>query len=756
MSKKNKYGMGILLPVPRFIFFCLLSLTSTFLTYNWHGLLIIGSIILIIYLLGRVYYKLGIITSVVAGFLSFIGNIFIHKSGELIVELGPLQLTSGGLEMGALLGLRLFFMILFAFAYISVTSLEDIYDTFKSFKLPIKGQIYLMIVLRYIDLLNKEFTTIKQAMAIRGINWNGSVLEKIRGLRLIPVPIIFRLIGHINKQTLSLDNLGGISKKKFKIKTDSEKIIELKNVAVTYNLTDAIAENDIVLKDLNLQLTKGKKTILIGKNGSGKSTLLLTARGLISKSIGQYKGTIKIYNNSIDNLDLGSLSEYLRIVFPSAAHGLVGIRVKDELSLSLLRSKYNLSFDKKKFLEILEKVGLNESFLEKKTLSLSGGQQQRVALASALISDPEILFFDEVSGQLDPIGKEEIFSSLKNVSSTKSILVSEANLNPSDFDDIFFLNEKKLNKIDHNDTNFINLLKKSGRRVDVITELYSIFKDAKIYENFDYLLKKVKDNKNNKDLISLISPIKYEEKIYDKKILEISNLSFGYDKSVNVLHNINLSFYENQITSILGANGSGKSTLSLIMSKALKIKQGKISIRKNNRIGYVFQEASYQILSTKVKDEIAFGPRQLKFDEQHIEDIVKRECKRFNLNPDDNPINLSAEDLRKLTIGSILAIDTDIIIFDEPTNTLDENEVKDLFEIITQLKKLNKTVILISHDTYLSWKYSERIILLKDGHVIADKPKNEIFKNEELLKSCNISVPTISKIHNNLFCLQDE
>ena len=77
---------------------------------------------------------------------------------------------------------------------------------------------------------------------------------------------------------------------------------------------------------------------------------------MISKSIGQYKGTIKIYNNSIDNLDLGSLSEYLRIVFPSAAHGLVGIRVKDELSLSLLRSKYNLSFDKKKFLEILEKV----------------------------------------------------------------------------------------------------------------------------------------------------------------------------------------------------------------------------------------------------------------------------------------------------------------------------------------------------------------------------------------------------------------
>ncbi len=750
MFNKNNYGMGILLPVPRFIFFCLLSLASTFFTYNWNGLIIIGSIILIIYLSGRIYYRLGIITSIVAGFLSFIGNIFIHKSGELILFLGPLKLTAGGLEMGALLGLRLFFMILFAFAYISVTSLEEIYDTFKSFKLPIKGQIYLMIVLRYIDLLNKEFTTIKQAMAIRGINWNGSVLEKIRGLRLIPVPIIFRLIGHINKQTLSLDNLGGISKKKLKIETDSEKIIELKNVAVTYNLTKEIEENDIVLKDLSLNLIKGKKTILIGKNGSGKSTLLLTARGLISKSIGQYKGTIKIYNKSIENHDLGSLSEYLRIVFPSAAHGLVGIRVKDELSLSLFRSKYNLGFDKKKFISILEEVGLNENFLEKKILSLSGGQQQRIALASALISDPEILFFDEVSGQLDPIGKEEIFSSLKNISNTQSILVSEANLNPKDFDDVFFLDEKKLHKVDQNNKNFISILKKSGRRVDIITELYSIFKDIKIYENFDYLLKKIKDNQNNEDLLNLISPKKYKEKIYNKKILEISNLSFGYDKKVNVLHDINLSFYENQITSILGANGSGKSTLSLIMSKALKIKKGVISIKKNNRIGYIFQESSYQILSTKVKDEIAFGPKQLKFDEQHIQDIVKRECKRFNLNPEDNPINLSSEDLRKLTIASILAIDTDIIIFDEPTNTLDENEVKDLFEIITQLKELNKTVILISHDTYLSWKYSERIILLKDGCVIADKPKNEIFKDEELLKRCNISIPTITKIYNEM------
>ena len=261
--------------------------------------------------------------------------------------------------MGAILGLRLFFMILFAFAYISVTSLEDIYDTFKSLKLPLKAQIYLMIVLRYIDLLNKEFTTIKQAMSIRGINWEGSVLEKIKGLRLIPVPIIFRLIGHINKQTLALENLGGINKNKKDFKTNFEKKIEIKNVSVTYNLSKEIEDKDIVLKNINLELAKGKKSILVGKNGSGKSTTLLTARGLISKSVGQYKGEIKIYGNNLDDTELGNLSKFLRIVFPSAAHGLVGIRVKDELGLSLLRSKHASRYNKKKFVDILEKVGLD-------------------------------------------------------------------------------------------------------------------------------------------------------------------------------------------------------------------------------------------------------------------------------------------------------------------------------------------------------------------------------------------------------------
>ena len=107
LDQKNKFGMGVLNPLPRFIFFVVLSLASTFFTYNWIGVTVSGVIVTIIYLSGRVYFKLGLITCTVAGLLSFIGNIFIHHSGNIILTLGPLTLTAGGLEMGAILGLSL-------------------------------------------------------------------------------------------------------------------------------------------------------------------------------------------------------------------------------------------------------------------------------------------------------------------------------------------------------------------------------------------------------------------------------------------------------------------------------------------------------------------------------------------------------------------------------------------------------------------------------------------------------------------------
>ena len=745
----KKFGMGALAPLPRFVFFCVISLASTFFTYSWKGVIISGIFVSFIYLLGRSYNKLGIITSTVAGTLSFLGNIFIHHSGEIFLVLGPLTLTTGGLEKGAILGIRLFFMILFAFAYIGVTSLEEIFDTAKSLKLPLKGQIYLMIVLRYIDLLNKEFTTLMQSMTIRGINWNGSILEKIKGLRLIPVPMIFRLIGHINQQSLALDNLGGVSSSKKKLYSNNNNKVEITNSSVTYNLGKEISEKDLVLKNININFYKGERVMLVGENGSGKSSALILARGLISRTIGQNTGSIRIFGNEVKKMSTEDLAHLTRIVFPSAAHGLIGIRIKDELELSLLRSKIHKSKWDEHKIKILNLIGLDETFLNRKTLSLSGGQQQRVAIASALISEPELLIFDEVTGQLDPIGKEEVMDSIKKINLDQSIMISESNLNPLDFDKILLVKDKNVIELDKKEENFFNNLDKTGRRMPFLQTLINKYPNKKIKNDINYVLKELNNLiLNDVRILNLINPQRNRNSNNKNEIIEIKNVYFSYDKINNALSNINLNFKENELTAILGANGSGKSTLGLIMSKALKPNKGKILKDKNIKIGYIFQESSYQILATKVGEEIAFGPKQLKIPTNKINNIVNRECKRFNLNKNDNPINLAPEELRKLTIASILAIDSDIIIFDEPTNTLDENEINDLMVIISNLKKQGKTIILITHDIQLAWKYAERLIVMKNGNIIIDDKTDEVMKNEKLLRSCNVSVPDIAKLYN--------
>jgi len=754
LDQKNKFGMGVLNPLPRFIFFVVLSLASTFFTYNWIGVAVSGVVVTIIYLSGRVYFKLGLITCTVAGLLSFIGNIFIHHSGNIILTLGPLTLTEGGLETGAILGLRLFFMILFAIAYISVTSLEDLFDTAKSLKLPHKGQIYLMIVLRYIDLLNKEFTTLQQSMAIRGIKWEGSILDKIHGLRLIPVPMIFRLIGHINQQSLAVDNLGGTSTSKSLNNSQSSNKFEISRASVTYDLSKDVPENDFVLKNINLQFKKGEKIMLIGENGSGKSSALILSRGLFSRTIGQHSGSINIFGNETKDLTLGALSEIARIVFPSAAHGLVGIRINDELELSLLRSKIDKSKWKKQKLKILKLVGLDESFLLRKTLSLSGGQQQRVAIASSLIAEPELLLFDEVTGQLDPIGKEEVIKSINRISSNQSILLSEPNLNPLEFDKIYLVKDKTIKLIDKNDPDLIKILKDSGRRVPLLVELGSKYSSNKNFNNIEYYLNNLKEliSKNN-DIKDYILPKREKIENLNQNIIRTEKICFSYDKKTNVLDNINLSIKKNELTAILGANGSGKSTLSLVLSYALKATKGKVIKDENIKIGYIFQEPSYQILSTSVREELAFGPKQLKFKKEQIDKIVLSESKRFDLKLNENPINLSPEDLRKLTIASILAIDTDIIIFDEPTNTLDENEIIKLMKIIEELKKLGKTIIIITHDIHLAWNYAERLIIMKDGKIEIDGPTDSVMKDEDKLRTCNITLPNAAKLYNKYLSL---
>ena len=137
----------------------------------------------------------------------------------------------------------------------------------------------------------------------------------------------------------------------------------------------------------------------------------------------------------------------------------------------------------------------------------------------------------------------------------------------------------------------------------MLVELGSKFSSDKNFNNIDYYLNNLKEliSKNN-NIKDNILPKRENYENTNQNILSAEEISFSYDKKTNVLDNINLSIKKNELTAILGANGSGKSTLSLVLSRALKPTKGKVIKDENTKIGYIFQEPSYQILSTSVKE----------------------------------------------------------------------------------------------------------------------------------------------------------
>lgn len=248
-------------------------------------------------------------------------------------------------------------------------------------------------------------------------------------------------------------------------------------------------------------------------------------------------------------------------------------------------------------------------------------------------------------------------------------------------------------------------------------------------------------------------------------ILETKNLSFQYPDGTKALNNINLRLQKGKKISFLGVNGSGKSTLFLNFNGVLKPTSGELifkgkevkyrhkdlmELRKN--IGIVFQEPDSQLFSANVYQEVSFGAMNLKLDK---EEVVKRVddalrdtgMTRFK----DKAVHfLSYGQKKRVSIADILVMNPEVIVFDEPTSSLDPKHSKQIVEIFNNLNEKNITVILSTHDVELAYSWSDYIIVMKDGEVASEGTPYEIFSNEELIKECYLEKPLVLEVFEKL------
>lgn len=243
-----------------------------------------------------------------------------------------------------------------------------------------------------------------------------------------------------------------------------------------------------------------------------------------------------------------------------------------------------------------------------------------------------------------------------------------------------------------------------------------------------------------------------------KKILTIKNLSFEYDSGFS-LKNINEKFSKGEKIAVLGANGSGKSTFFLNINGVLTHHHGSIFYRdteingKNldvlrKNVGIVFQEPDSQLIASTVEAEIAFGPVNMGFDEDEIKKRVNLAMTEMDLEQlRERPVHyLSGGQKKRVSIADILAMQPEIIIFDEPTASLDPVN-REMFEsTLIRLESQDITTIISTHDVDFAWKWAERILLFHDGCVIADNTPENIFSDEKLLKKANLVKPMLMEV----------
>ena len=235
-------------------------------------------------------------------------------------------------------------------------------------------------------------------------------------------------------------------------------------------------------------------------------------------------------------------------------------------------------------------------------------------------------------------------------------------------------------------------------------------------------------------------------------IIEIKDLSFGYNDDTPVLKDINLTIKQGEWVSILGHNGSGKSTLSKLIIGLLKADKGEIIVdgitlneetvyEVRKKIGIVFQNPDNQFVGVTVEDDIAFGMENLCFERDDMINRIKEYSEKVSMSEylKKEPHNLSGGQKQRVAIAGILAMNTDIIIFDEATSMLDPKGRDKIMEYIKEINDSGVTVISITHDMKEAVN-SDKIIVLKDGRVLASGPTNDILNDKKTLNSSNLEL----------------
>ena len=572
-------------------------------------------------------------------------------------------------------------------------------------------------------------------------------------------------------------------------------MIKTENVYFAYSGEEATPN---VLKGINISITSGEFVAILGHNGSGKSTLARHLNALLNPNQGC------IWINGKDTKDPGHLwdiRQTVGMVFQNPDNQIIATVVEEDVAfgpenLGVPAHEIRTRVDK-----TLATVGMSE-FALSAPHNLSGGQKQRVAIAGVLAMRPNCIVLDEPTAMLDPSGRREVLSTIKqlNDEGITIILITHFMEEAALAKRVLVMHEGEVvldstprgvfSQVDTMmrfdltvppATALAHKLREAG--LDVAEDILTVDEFTADKAIQEILAMPCRGDRTRPPEIGTKTSISEEftksqspegdhpHETAPIPIIQVKSLSHIYSAGSvfesRAIEDVNLNISEGEMVALIGHTGSGKSTLIQHLNGLLKPSTGQVLIEgedihadKSNlrtvrqKVGLVFQYPEHQLFEATIYKDVAFGPTRMGLSEEEIDTYVRHALTTVGLGEElyeKSPFELSGGQKRRAAIAGVLAMRPKILVLDEPAAGLDP---KGRREILSQIKHMHETlgitVILVSHSMDDAARLTERIIVLNHGKLLYDDTPSRVFAQAEKLVEIGLDVPQMSRLATKL------
>jgi len=518
------------------------------------------------------------------------------------------------------------------------------------------------------------------------------------------------------------------------------------------------------IENISFELKPGEILLIAGSSGCGKTTLARCINGLIPRSYrGKREGKVLLQGKDVADMQIADVSQVVGTLLQDPERQIVASNVYNEIAFG----PENLGLPREEILQRVEgalKRLKIEYLRERETFNLSGGEKQKVALAGLLAMNASILLLDEPLASLDPASAYEALEVFRSLADEgKAVVLIEHRVEDAIFakpDRMLYMEAGRVKylgsiddlptEIDHREVKLpaewvVKRVRQMGGKIEKTESAQSVESDALTGEAV---------SKRGEPLVVF------------------ENVDFRYsDETPLILQNVNLGIHRGDLVGILGPNGAGKSTLVKHAIGLLKPTRGRVLVEGRDTrsmsvaqiarvLGYVFQSPTHMLFAPTVREELEFGPKNLEFKADVIQKVVTESVTTVNLNGLEEypPLGLSFGQQKRTTIAAVLAMQSRIMIMDEPTAGQDYANYTHFMDAMCRPMNGAQSLVaanfaatlFITHDLDLAVTYANRVLLFGDKHVVADGRPEDVLKDFDLLTRYRVRPTSLLRMNLNL------